>query len=98
MPTLIDVRMSWPSSTSTGTVIAATHPFGDPLQQHVTGLMAVLVVDQLEVVEVAEEHADRRLGLEQRSVQAVREQHPVGQTGECVVQRLVLDLVAAWAI
>ena len=56
--------------------------------------MAELVVDQLEVVEVAEQHADVGLRLEQRAVEPVGEQHPVGQPGQRVVQRLVLELVA----
>ena len=53
------------------------------------------VVDRLEVVEVDEQHRDRLAGAaapQQRVVDAIAEQRPVGEVGEQVVERLVRQL------
>ena len=65
---------------------------GDVDQQGVSDRMTEGVVDQLEVVEVQRDHADRRpmaLPHLHRVGQAQVEQGPVGQAGEGVVQRLL---------
>ncbi len=54
--------------------------------------MAEAVVDQLEIVEVDEQHGDRPLravGSRQRDLQVLLEHEPVGQVGEGVVIRQV---------
>ena len=62
-------------------------------QQLVAGVVAERVVDDLEVVEVEEEHARRsarsRPARASQCVEAVEQQRAVGQPGERVVQRLV---------
>ena len=72
---------------------AVQQPVRDLSQQRVAGFVASLVVDHLEVVEVAEQHADPGVGLQQRAVETVGEQHPVRQPGQGVVQGMVLELV-----
>ena len=63
-------------------------------QQHVAGLVAERVVDDLEAVEVDEQHrelavvAPRRLD---RQPEQLREHHAIRQAGEAVVRREVLD-------
>ena len=71
-------------------------PARDRDQQLVSHLVAERVVDELEAVEVQEQ--DGRggarvgaLGAADRLVEAVEEQHAVGQAGERVVQRVVLQ-------
>ena len=76
---------------------ALEQPDRHALEEQVAGRVPELVVDELEVVEVAVEHADRGLGVEQRAVEPVGEQHPVGEPGQRVVQGLVLELVAGRA-
>src|SRR3954471_4145267 len=71
-------------------------PLGDGLQQLVAGLVAERVVDHLEAVEVEEQHGRARLrvvaaGAPDRLVEAVEEQHAVGEAGERVVERVVLQ-------
>jgi hypothetical protein len=73
---------------------AAPKPAGDLAQQPVAGAVAEAVVDHLEIVQVDEEHGQAaavaaRPG--QGVADAVVEQRPVGQVGEAVVERLVLD-------
>ena len=65
---------------------------GDLLQQRVAGVVAERVVDLLEAVEVHEHHGDDILAGSggQGGVQTGAEERPVGQTGEGVVQSLVL--------
>src|SRR6185436_20336001 len=61
-------------------------------QQLVADRVPERVVDLLEVVEVDEQHAHRAgaaPGELERLLQPVAEQHPVGQAGEPVVERLV---------
>ncbi len=73
---------------------AVEQPRGRLLEQLVAGDMAERVIDHLEVVEIDEHHAEtfaRALGARQRQVQAVVEQRPVGQPGQFVVRRQVLD-------
>ena len=66
-------------------------PTGDGAQQLVAGAVAEAVVDPLEVVEVDEQH--RHLGAPpaQRVLETVEEQRAVGQPGEGVAERLVLE-------
>ncbi len=71
-------------------------PARDLLQQLVAARVAEAVVDDLEAVQVQEQH--RRAGLRvaalgaaDRLVQAVQEQHAVRQAGERVVERVVLE-------
>ncbi len=61
-------------------------------QQGVAGVMAEAVVDQLEVVEVEEEDADRRArdrGFAESVAEGVDEAEPVGEPGQRVVQDAV---------
>ena len=71
--------------------------FGDSHEQAVAGRMPEAVVDRLEVVEVQEQHGDR-IGAPVAAVhgmgEPVQEQRPVGQAGEGVVERLVVELLA----
>ena len=71
-------------------------PARDRLQQLVADRVAERVVDDLEAVEVEEQHRGAALGVmalraADRLVEAVDEQHPVRQPGERVVQRVVLQ-------
>ena len=66
------------------------------LQQLVAARVAEAVVDDLEAVEVEEQHGRAALGVmalgaPDRLVQAVQEQDAVGQAGERVVERVVLQ-------
>ncbi len=69
---------------------------GHLTQQFVTDLMAIQVVNILEVVEV-EEHQRRMLAIaptqRPRLLQAVTQQAPIGQAGKGIVERQVLDLL-----
>ena len=63
----------------------------DDAQQLVAHLVAQVVVDHLEAVDVAEEHRDLAAGpvrLEQRVVEMVEEEPAVGQTGQRVLERV----------
>ena len=70
---------------------------GDADQQVVAGLVAERVVDLLEVVDVDEQDRGERAGVPadalERLLEAVGEQHAVGQAGERIVQRAVLHRV-----
>ena len=69
---------------------------GDLLQDGVAGGVSEAVVDRLEVVEVDEDHAHRRLLARrpgERVLDAVGEQRPVGEAGDGIVERLVGELV-----
>ena len=70
-------------------------PAGDEREQPVAGVVAEVVVDGLEPVEVDEEHRQERRvasGAGQRGFQAVEEQHTVRETGERIVQRAVAEV------
>ena len=83
-----------------------TQPFADDPEQLVADLVAEVVVDELEAVDVAEEHGHLAAGpvrLEQRVVEVVEQQPPVGQagqrvlegvTGQLLLERLALRCVA----
>jgi hypothetical protein len=74
---------------------AGLEPGGHGHQQVVTGGVAQLVVDRLEVVQVDEEQGQWGAGLgapAQGVPDPLPEQGPVGQVGEAVVERLVLQL------
>ena len=66
------------------------------LAQHVVaGGVAEAVVDRLEVVEIEEDHRDRRalpVGARQRVLHAIGEQRPVRQARHGIVERLVGEL------
>src|SRR4051812_7664527 len=71
-------------------------PVRDGREQLVAGRVPQRIVDELEAVEVEEQ--DRRAafgmvaqGAADRLVEAIDEQHPVGQAGQRVVQRIVLQ-------
>ncbi len=63
----------------------------DDAQQLVTHLVAQVVVDDLEPIDVAEEHrhpVPRAFGLQQRVVEVVEEEAPVGQPGQRILKRV----------
>ena len=62
-------------------------------QQLVAGLVAVRVVDRLEVVEVHEQDGDLLGSAAEGVIQPVVEERAVRQPGERVVQRAVLELL-----
>ena len=64
-------------------------------EQLVAGAVAEAVVDDLEAVEVEEQHGDARpaLGARQGLREPVDEERPVGQAGERVVEGLAGELV-----
>ena len=68
------------------------------LDEHaIAGLVTERVVDDLEVVEIAEQDRDdltRAAGLRERVLEPVPEQQPVRETGEAVVKRLIGELAA----
>ena len=66
-------------------------PAGDLDQHLVAGMVAQDVVDFLEVVQVQEQHVHRFRG-EQRRGGAFIEEHPVGQSGERVLEGQFLEL------
>ena len=78
-------------------------PARDRDQQPVADVVAERVVDELEAVEVEEQH--RRAGGRARGaargriacVEAVEEQHAVGQPGQRVVERVVLEALLGLA-
>src|SRR4051794_18931321 len=64
-------------------------------QDAVARAVAEAVVDELEAIDVDEQHRDataRGLGAAQRELEVVEEQEAVGQPGQGVVQRLVVEL------
>ena len=74
----------------------------DRLQQLVAARVAERVVDDLEAVEVEEQDRGAALGVvalgaADRLVEAVEEEHAVGQPGERVVQRVVLQALLGLA-
>ena len=63
-------------------------------QEEVAGVVAERVVDHLEAVEVGEHHDDRRgdpARASQRVIEPVAQERAVGEAGEVVVERLVLE-------
>ena len=71
-------------------------PPGQQAQQLVAGAVAERVVDELEAVEVEEQHGDRRpaaRAVVERQREAVHEQRAVRQAGQRVVQRLAAHLL-----
>ena len=77
-------------------------PARDGLQQLVAGVVAERVVDDLEAVEVQEQHRGAALGVvalgaADRLVEAVHEQHAVREAGQRVVERVVLEAVLGLA-
>jgi hypothetical protein len=76
-------------------VVGAQHvaeAIGDGAQQPVAGAVAERVVDDLEVVEVDEQHGDVAGAPRQRAVEALEEELAVGQAGERVVLGLPGEL------
>ncbi len=74
---------------------AAAQPLGDHRQGRVAGAEAQAVVDPLEAFEVAEQHADGAAvapGRQERVLDAVDEERPVGEAGQRVVEGLVAQL------
>jgi len=61
---------------------AAHQPLGHLAEHAVAGLVAQRVVDDLEVVDVDEQHVDRVAAGPQRLVHAVDEERAVRQAGE----------------
>ena len=72
----------------------AAQALGDDLEQAVAGAVAERVVDDLEVVEVDEQHRDLERLRRRRSasLQALQEERAVRQAGERVVVGLVVEL------
>ena len=75
---------------------AALQPLGHLEQHPVAGRVTEAVVDRLEIVEVEEDH--RECGLlapraGQRVPDALVEQRAVGEIGDRIVERLVLELL-----
>jgi hypothetical protein len=67
-------------------------PFAQLDEQPVAVMMTERVVDLLEAIEIQHEHRDRCSlvpGVVEPTAEAVREQAPIGETGEPVVQRLM---------
>ena len=67
----------------------------------VAGLVTECVVDDLEVVEIAEQDRDdltRAAGLRERVLEPVPEQQPVCETGEAVVERLIGEFTRQLAL
>ena len=80
---------------------AVPDPVGDVAQKTVAGGVPEAVVDQFEVVEVEQQHRDRRSRAEaqlHRVVQPVGEQRPVGEPGEWIVQGDVGDRDVQFAV
>ena len=85
---------------------ATAQPMTHLRQQAVAGEVAERVVDELEAVEIEEDHskaeARRRPRVVDRKVQALEEQLPIGQTGDLVVQgplsKSLLQLFAGLAV
>ena len=77
-----------------GRAQAALNPAGDLDEDPVAGAMADAVVDALEIVEI-EEQDHRRCGAptarRQGVIQTVDEQGPVGEVGEGIVERGVVE-------
>ena len=72
------------------------HARGDGDQQLVAGLVAVLVIDRLETVEVEighGQHVVAALRLRHRLPHTVGEQHAIGQIGQRVIVRNALQLL-----
>ena len=68
-------------------------PAGDGDEQRVADGVAERVVDDLEVVDVDEQHAERAGAGRELAAQALHEQQPVRQLGERVVVGLVVELL-----
>jgi hypothetical protein len=78
---------------------ALLQPAGDGHEHLVAHMMPHAVVDQLEVVEVEEEHGEQAIPIAPRAErgigQALHEERAVGEPGERVVQRVVPQLPLA---
>ena len=72
---------------------AAAQPVGHRAQQLVAGVVAVAVVDRLELVDVEQQHADARAAALERVLEPVVEERAVRELGERVVERLALELL-----
>ena len=72
---------------------AAAQPVGHRAEQLVAGVVAVAVVDRLELVDVEQQHADARAAAVKRMLEPVVEERAVGELGERVVERLALELL-----
>src|SRR5205085_10956024 len=75
---------------------ASQEPFTGNLQEPIANIVPEAVIDQLEVVDVDEQYAERTLvAVCQRKglLQPVLEQVAVSEPGESIVIRLVLELV-----
>ena len=69
---------------------------GDGLQHPVAGIVAERVVDDLEVVEIQEQHGERPAGLApaaERVFDAITEQRAVRKVGHWIVKRLIGELL-----
>jgi hypothetical protein len=82
-------------------VVGAQHaaqPLGDGAQEPVARAMAERIVDDLEVVEVDEEHRHLPAAAHQRAVEALQEELAVGQARQMIVvglpRQLALGLLA----
>ena len=83
-------------ATRVGRAERAAQTLGDADEHLVTACVAVAVVDELEVVDVDEEHADEPVGAPlagQRVADAVVEQRAVGELRQRVVEGAVTELV-----
>jgi hypothetical protein len=90
-----DEFVAAPAGHGVAVAQALLEGLGHGQQQRIAGLVAVGVVDVLEVVEIDEAHRDPILaaaGQLDGLADAVFQQHPVGQAGEGVVQRHVGDV------
>ena len=72
---------------------AAAETVGDRAEQLVARVVAVAVVDGLELVDVEQEHADAGPAAVQRVLQPVVEERAVGELRERVVESLALELL-----
>ena len=73
---------------------ARAQPLGDDLEQLVADRMAERVVHRLEPVEIETQHRERlaeAARAREGMFDPLAKQHTVGQIGECIVMRHVLD-------
>jgi hypothetical protein len=69
-------------------------PFGDGFEQHVTAGVAERIVDLLELVEIDEVNGAHVVGAPfvERALHAVAQHHAVGQPGQGIEARQMIDL------
>ena len=83
-----------PSRATTSLERRLAQPAGDFHQQNVAGFMAQRIVDDLEPVEIDEQHRKLPLvaarGLD-RVMQQLVEHFPIGQPGQAVMRREIFD-------